>query len=89
MNINWNIELKSDLLDLEFFFILNLSGFIVKQNQFYLELLTPVFQILTKDFDVDEKQLLLEKYYLIATKGYNDESKYLSLNELLNYFFNG
>ncbi len=89
MNINWNIELKSELLDLEFFFILNLSGFIVKQNNFYLELLKPAFEILTKNFISTNKEELLEKYYLIAASGHNIEKRYLSLSELLKFFFNG
>lgn len=88
MNLNWNIEIKSELHDLEFFFILNLSGFIVKQNNFYLELLKPVFKLLSESLSQEDKHKLLENYYVIATKGYYDENKYLSLIELLNYFFN-
>lgn len=87
MKLDWNIELKSELHDLEFFFILNLSGFLVKQNNFYLQLLKPVFKIISENLSSGDKKKLLENYYVIATKGYYDENNYLSLIELLNYFF--
>lgn len=87
MKLDWDIELKSELHDLEFFFILNLSGFIVKQNNFYLQLLKPVFKIISMNLSTVDKKSLLENYYVIATKGYYDENNYLSLIELLNYFF--